>query len=102
MKYISQKLLFILASIAVFSACNKVKELPYYGNGNAVTLSSSSDAIAPTPADSSNEVISFSWTTPNYASDSSTFKYIVEIDSAGRNFSNKVTKQITGTLSTSF
>lgn len=102
MKYISQKLLFILSTIAVFSACNKVKELPYYNNGNAVTLSSSADAIAPTPADSSNQVISFSWTNPNYASDSSKFKYIVEIDSSGRNFSNKVTKLVTGTLSTSF
>jgi len=102
MKYISQKLLFILAAIAVFSACNKVKELPYYNNGNAVTLSSSADAIAPTPADSSNQVISFAWTNPNYAADSSKFKYIVEIDSSGRNFSNKVTKLVTGTLSTSF
>lgn len=102
MKYISQKLLFVLATIAVFAACHKVKDLPYYANGNAVTLTASSDAIAPSPADSSSDVITLSWTDPNYASDSSKFKYIVEIDSAGRNFSNKVTKQVTGDLSTTF
>lgn len=97
----------ILATCAVFTAimllvaCNKVKDLPFYANGSAVTLSASSAEIAPTPADSLNEVISFAWTNPNYASDSDTYKYVLEIDSTGRDFSDKFTKTITGSLSTS-
>jgi hypothetical protein len=91
----------VLITALIFAACNKVKDLPFYGNGTAVTLSASAETIAPTPADSSNNVISFAWTNPKYASDSSTYKYILEIDSAGRNFSNKTSKIVTGTLSTS-
>ena len=36
--------------------------------------------------------ISFDWTNPNYSVDSTTVKYIVEIDSAGRNFSKAAQK----------
>lgn len=90
-----------LTAMLIFAACTKVKDLPFYADGTAVTLSSSATSIAPAPADSSNDVISFAWTNPEYASDSSTYKYVLEIDSAGRNFSNKVDKIVTGTLSTS-
>ena len=91
----------ILTTVLFLVACNKVKDLPFYANGNAVSLSASATEIAPTPADSSNPVISFAWTNPNYASDSSTYKYILEIDSAGRNFSKKFTKTVIGTQTTS-
>ena len=40
----------------------------------------------------SKPAISFSWTNPNYSVDSTTVKYIVEIDSAGRNFSKAAQK----------
>ncbi|MBG9376469.1 SusE domain-containing protein [Panacibacter sp. DH6] len=91
----------VLTAILFLAACNKVKDLPFYANGNAVTLSASGTEIAPTPADSLNEVISFAWTNPAYASDSDTYKYVLEIDSTGRNFSDKFTKTVTGALSTS-
>lgn len=101
MKKIIPVVAVVLTTMLIFAACTKVKDLPFYADGTAVTLSSSATSIAPTPADSSNEVISFAWTNPEYASDSNTYKYVLEIDSAGRNFSNKVTKIVTGTLSTS-
>lgn len=101
-----KKILAIFSTATVvallFAACTKVDDLPYYENGNAVTLSSSKTAVAPTPADSLTNMIAFSWTNPEYASDANTFKYILEIDSAGRNFAQKVSKIVTGSLSTSF
>ena len=48
------------------------------------------------PADSNKNVLVLDWTSPEYASDSSSYKYIVEIDSAGRNFSKATTKTIIG------
>ncbi len=95
--------LFIAAAAVIFfySACNKVDNLPVYGNGEAVLLTSSVNAIAPAAADSSNTVVSFSWTNPKYAQDSSLYKFVVEIDSAGRNFSKEVTKTVRGAWSTS-
>ncbi len=102
MKYLI-KFLFTISIIATaFTACNKVGSLPLYKTGNAVVLSSSSTNIAPTPSDSNNAVVTFSWTTPNYATDTTTQKFIIEIDSTGRNFTKEITKTVTGTLNTAF
>jgi hypothetical protein len=38
-----------------------------------------------------NKVVAFSWTSPNYATDTTNYKFIIEIDSTGRNFA-KATK----------
>ena len=92
----------VLAALLIIAGCNKVKDLPHYDNGTAVTLTASKTAVVAMPADSAASVISFNWTTPKYASDSSTFKYIVEIDSTGRNFAKSVTKEVVGKLNASF
>ena len=102
MKQIIKFLSVAFGLVFLFAACDKVADLPYYANGNTPALSSSSNAIAPTPADSLNNVVTFSWTSPKYATDSSTVKYIVEIDSAGRNFSNAASRTVSGTLSTTY
>jgi len=86
----------------VFNACKKFDTLPFYKNGNAVTLTAAQTNITPKPADSTNSVLSFSWTSPKYSTDSSTFKYVIEIDSTGRNFAKRVSKTVSGALSASF
>lgn len=91
----------LLTAVLVFVACTKVDDLPNYENGTAVTLTPSKTSVIATPADSSNAVISFSWTTPKYATDTSNYKYILEFDSTGRNFAKAGSKTVTGTLSTS-
>lgn len=102
MKYIN-KLLFVSVIITfAVAACHKIEDLPYHDNGTAVTLTASKTAVVSTPADSATNVVSFSWTNPNYATDSSTYKFILEIDSTTRNFSKEVTKVVTGKLNTSF
>jgi len=101
MKYIF-RLLSLAAVIATCStSCNKVEDLPYYDKGNEVTLSVNTTTVAPALADSNNNVVSFTWNSPNYATDTSNYKFIVEIDSTGRNFSQKVTKTVMGSLGTS-
>jgi len=85
-----------------FTACHKVDDLPNYGKGTAVTLSSSVSAVAPAPADSNNKVLAFTWTNPKYAQDSSLYKFVLQIDSAGRGFSKGYTKTIIGHLSDTF
>ncbi len=102
MKNTLKLITLVVASVFVITACTKVADLPYYENGNAVTLTSSKTAVAPAPADSLTNMIAFSWTNPDYASDANTFKYVLEIDSAGRNFTQKVSKIVTGSLTTSF
>lgn len=60
MKHIFKFFIAVTAVMFAFSACNKVDDLPLYGNGAAVQLSSSVASIAAAPADSSNTVVTFS------------------------------------------
>lgn len=101
MKHIN-KIFFLPVVLAlVFTACHKVAELPYYDNGEAVVLTASKTTVTPVLADSLTNVITFSWSSPKYSTDTSTYKFILEIDSTGRNFAKKVTKTVFGSLSTS-
>lgn len=96
-----KNLIIGVLSVAAIAGCQKVPDLPYYDNGTAVALTADKTAVTPTPADSVNNVISFSWTDPNYKQDSSLYKYVLEIDSTGRNFTKESIKVVTGTLGTS-
>ena len=102
MKYILKLGFLTLVLAVIFSACDKVGNLTSYGNGTAVVLSSATTNIAPAPSDSNKVVATFSWTNPHYATDSATQKFILEIDSSGRNFSKEVTSVVSGTLNISF
>ena len=93
----------LMSAAIIFAACKKTDSLPYYyKTGTAPVLASDVSSFAPTPADSDNVAITFSWSNPNYAADSSSNKYVVQIDSSGKDFSNAMSRTITGTLSTSF
>ncbi len=102
MKYLSK--IFLLATIAItlFTACDKVESLPYYEVATSTVLSVSSSTIAVAPADSSKTAVTFSWTYPGFAIDSTKAKYILEIDSTGRNFAKAVNKTVTGSLNASY
>ena len=108
MKHISKILLAAIAITGFFSACNKidnltkVEALPVYQLGVSPVLSSSTATVAPTLADTSKTVVTFSWTNPKYAQDSALYKYILEIDTTGKNFANEKTKIVTGVVNTSF
>lgn len=96
------KLWLVAFTLLVVTACEKVADLPLYNNGEASVLSASATTVAPPAADSSKALITFSWTSPKYATDTSRMKYTIEIDSAGRNFSKAVSKVVTGALTTTF
>ncbi len=106
MKHLLKIFLAVLAVTAFFTACNKidnlkkVEALPVYQLGVSPVLASSNAAVVPTLADSNKTVVTFSWSNPRYSADSATTKYILEIDSTGKNFANKNTKTVTGLLNT--
>lgn len=86
----------------IFTACDKVGSLPVYAPGTPVTLSVSATTIAPAIADSDKVVLTLNWTNPKYSVDTSNVKFIVEIDSSGRNFAKEVTRIVNVTRSYSF
>jgi starch-binding outer membrane protein SusE/F len=92
-------ILFIAFSI---SSCDKKDDLITNTAGNPTVLTSSTASLAPAPADSNNIALSFTWTSPNYAQDPTLYKYVLQIDTAGRNFAKAVTKTITGAQKISF
>ena len=102
MKSITKIIYASLITVLLFAACNKVEDLPFYNTGTAANLTASSATVAPAVADSSKTVVSFNWTNPKYATDSSTVKYVIQIDSTGKNFSNPYfTRTVTGSNSVS-
>ncbi len=101
MKKISNLLLFTL-SLFAFASCDKVDDLPLYGKGSAVTLTASAPTIAPAPADSNKVVLTYTWTFPNHSTDSSNIKYIIEIDSVGKNFAAPYSKEVMAKMSGTF
>ncbi len=90
-------LALILFSALLFSSCEKVDELPSYDFGTAPALTASSNIAAPQLSDSANLVVTFKWTNPKYATDSSTVRYTFQIDSAGKNFTDPYySKEVVG------
>src|SRR5215216_5973404 len=102
MRYINKFVFPAIITTVVLIACEKIGTLPHYENGKPPVLTSSATDIKPTPADSNKVVVTFSWTDPKYATDSSTQKFILEIDSAGRNFSKEITSTVSGAPGISF
>ena len=101
MNKIVKFLSFTFLAAIIFAACNKVNDLPVYADGNAPVLTASKTAVSPTIADSSKVAVTFTWTTPKYATADLTTKYILQIDTAGGSFAKPFTKEITGKLSAS-
>jgi len=101
MKNIFKILALAVTTVVIVTACTKVADLPYYENGKSVTLTANKTAVTAAPADSLNQVIAFSWTNPEYKQDSSLYKFVLEIDSTGRNFAKKTMKVVTGVAGTS-
>lgn len=106
MKNILKIVVAVFAMTAFFAACSKVdnlkksEPLPVYQLGLSPVLSSSKTTVTATLADTTNNVITFSWTNPKYANDSSTTKYVIEIDTTGGAFTNPASKIVSGELST--
>jgi hypothetical protein len=96
--------LFLLVSITtlLFTACDKADKLPLHLPGTAPVLSSSLTNIAPAVADSNNVAFTLSWSSPKYATDSASVKYVIEVDTTGRNFAKAVSKTVSGATSYSF
>ena len=86
----------------VLFACEKVGPLAVYKNGVSATLQASATTVAPKVADSLTTALTLTWTDPQYATDAKTVKYIVQVDSAGRNFSNAASIVLTNKTSYSF
>jgi hypothetical protein len=102
MRSIINFLTFLTCAAVLFVACDKAKDLPYYKLGNPVNLSPSATTLTPQVSDSNKTILTLSWSSANYATDSSNMKYVVEIDSTGRSFSREVTRTVMKSLSTGF
>ena len=99
MKSIIKPFFAVLFLISGLVACDKVDDLSLFTNGTTPALSVNNTTVAPTAADSLSPILNFTWTSPLYATDSANYKFILEIDSVGRNFSNPTRTTVLGDLS---
>lgn len=95
--------IFLIASgVLFFAACDKKDIQVTHQDGTASVLSTSSNIVWALPADSNSTILTLNWTTPQYATDAASYKYVIEIDSTGKNFAKADTKTVIGKLTTSF
>lgn len=102
MKYFSRIFLNFLLAALLLAGCEKVDDLPFYDNGSAPAVTASTAALAPVPSDSLAAGLTLNWSNPSYSADSTTYKYVVEIDQAGNNFAKASQRVITGALTTTY
>jgi hypothetical protein len=100
-KYLNNASLLIIAVAIIFSACKKQESNIIYTGGTAPVLSSNltdNDTLALVPSDSTNNLISLSWTNPNYTFsnglNSQNVNYYIEFDTLGANFSSSTVQQV--------
>ena len=102
MKYLL-KLGMLLLVVLAFTACNKVADLPNYGSGSALQLTTSTTTVAPAPADSNSTALTINWTDPKYPTKNPNgVKYVIQIDSAGRQLSKAHTITVNDTMQYAF
>ncbi len=100
-----KKIVKIFFGIAVaglfFASCDKAKDVAVSNNGITPAITSSVTTYAPTAADSNAKKIAFTWTDPKFATDPATYRFVLEFDSASRNFTNPQVRTIIGKLTDS-
>ena len=102
MKSIIKYLFILFAVTGIAVSCDKVDDLPFYGEGEAPVLTASTTTVAPLPEDSLDVVLTLNWTYPGHGTDTSNIKYTIEIDSAGKNFANPFRTVVMGEQNYSF
>jgi hypothetical protein len=93
---------FIWCILIVAASCKKQESTAYFQGGTdpvlKATSNSGSDVINLDPADSSTTGLTLDWTNPNYmfnyGASSLSVSYLIEIDTAGSNFTNAKRAQI--------
>lgn len=101
MKLINRILSLFAMAAFVFASCEKAEDLPSYADGKATVLSTPTPNVVPVPADSNKFSLVLNWTDPKYAEELSKNKFVIEIDSANRNFSKAYTRTVIGKLTDS-
>lgn len=94
--------MILTAATGVISSCDKVDDLPLFTEGTAPVLQASTLTVAPLAEDSLDAVLTLNWSYPKHATDTNNIKYTIEIDSAGKNFSNPFRTIVMGNLSHTF
>ena len=96
-------LLFLTIGLSVFfTACKKFDDLETYGDGKAVVVTASSNDVKPAPSDSDNVVLTLDWTNPDYATDESNYKFVIEVAEKGQAFANASQTTVTGVFKKDF
>lgn len=102
MRSIINFIFLIAVGVLFFASCDKADKLPLHAPGSASVLSASSSVVAPAPADSNSTALTLSWTNPQYATDTANYKFVIEMDSTGKNFAKIDSRTIIGKSTTSF
>jgi len=102
MKHFIKNIALSTIVFMLITSCDKKDTITYYNGGTNPVVMASSDSVSCRTSDSVKSVLTLNWTDPKNGGIDSTTRYILQIDSSGRNFSQAYTDTLFGKLSKSF
>lgn len=88
MKNILNYLSVLLVMAGLFSCQKEMDPLPYYETGAGTDMAMSTNTVALSAANAGQNVVTFNWGNPQFATDTANYKYVIEIAPKGTNFAN--------------
>lgn len=86
----------VMGALLFLASCEKVDPLPYYNTGKESALTLSTTTVTLSHENAEQEVITFSWTNPEFATSEAQYKYVVELAPKGADFTNAVAFVVVG------
>src|SRR5690606_728771 len=86
----------VMGALLCLASCEKVDPLPYYNTGKESALTLSTTTVTLSHENAEQEVITFSWTNPEFATSEAQYKYVVELAPKGADFTNAVAFVVVG------
>jgi hypothetical protein len=99
---LSGNIYIVFLALLLIAGCDKKDKLQYFANGNAPRLLVDASTIAVPSADSNNNVLNLRWSRPGYVTDTNNVKFLLQIDSLGKNFANAIERELTAEYSYEF
>ncbi len=89
----------VIAAVALIIGCTKLENTPSFPKSDAsFTATASATSVAAASADSTNAVLTFTWSDPKFSAGLKQSKFTVQVSPSGTDFLTFQTKSFTGVL----
>ncbi|HMP93068.1 MAG TPA: SusE domain-containing protein [Phnomibacter sp.] len=89
-------------ALLALGACKKTETLTVFADGKAPQATTNTTTLAATSAQAATVILTVNWTNPQYSTDTSNYKYLVQLAPSGSNFEKPATREVMVDRTTSY